>query len=551
MTHNLILTGFSGTGKSHVGRLIAQLMGWDFVDTDREIVRRAEKPITAIFSQDGEARFRQLEREALAQACALSHTVVSTGGGAIVDSANHRAMSTSGFIVCLEARPETILKRLQQPGGGGDTHTTRPLLAGPDPLQQIRDIKASRQPHYALADWTVHTDGLTPMEVAQEALRGWQRRAGSDHDHTAFEAGTPSFVVHTSSATYPVFVEWGLLDRIGPYLKGMGIDGPVYVITDAHVSGYHGQRVQRSLQDSLIEAHTYVVPPGEISKSLNVAEAVYSWLAEQRCERRHAIVALGGGVVGDLGGFVAATFLRGLEVIQVPTSLAAMVDASIGGKTAVNLPAAKNLVGAFHQPRAVLADLDTLRTLPRRELASGWAEAIKHGLILDKSLFELFEEKTEALLELEPGITAEVIARSMSIKAGIVEEDEKETTGRRTLLNYGHTIGHALEAATQYGELLHGEAVSIGMMAAARISHKMGLLSHETIERQERVLRSFGLPTKWPGANTSEVLKAIELDKKAASKRINWVLLEGIGLATLRSDVPSELVEEIVRELCS
>ncbi|MBI2856069.1 MAG: 3-dehydroquinate synthase [Chloroflexi bacterium] len=550
MADNLILTGFSGTGKSHVGRLVAQLMGWDFVDTDEEIARRAGKPIADIFSQDGEAHFRQLEDEAITRACAMSHAVVSTGGGAIVDSANHRAMSTSGFIVCLEARPETILERLQGLGALSESQSIRPLLAGPDPLLQIQDIKARRQPHYALADWTVHTDNLAPAEVAQEVLRGWQRRAARDHGWPASGKDAPSFVVRTPSATYPVYVEWGLLDRIGPYLKGLGIGGPIYIITDSHVGSRYAQRVQRSLQDSLVECHIYVVAPGEVSKSLEAAEAIYSWLAEQRCERRHAILALGGGAVGDLAGFVAATFLRGLEVVQVPTSLAAMVDASIGGKTGVNLPAAKNLVGAFHQPRAVLADLDTLRTLPRRELASGWAEAIKHGLILDPSLFELFEGKIEALLELEPKTTAEVVARSMAIKAGVVEEDERETTGRRTILNYGHTIGHALESATRYEALLHGEAVSIGMMAAARISHQMGLLPQDAVERQEQMLRGFGLPTAYPGADAAAVLKAIELDKKAASRKINWVLLEAIGLATLRSDVPLELVEEIVGEIC-
>ena len=201
------------------------------------------------------------------------------------------------------------------------------------------------------------------------------------------------------------------------------------------------------------------MPAGEASKSITTAEAVYSWLADHRCERRNLLVALGGGMVGDLTGFVAATFLRGVPFIQAPTSLAAMVDASIGGKTAVNLSVGKNLVGAFYQPRAVMADLETLTTLSYREMASGWAEAIKHGLILDASLFQLFEERVEELMELQPEVSAQVIRRSMEIKARVVEEDEKETLGIRTLLNYGHTTGHALEAVTSYTELLHGEAV--------------------------------------------------------------------------------------------
>ena len=544
-TQNLILTGFSGTGKSLVGHLIAKHLGLDFIDTDEEIARSAGKTIGDIFSQDGEVRFRELERQMVVRACAASGTVVSTGGGAIVDEVNRKVMEGSGLIICLEATPETILERLQRHDVDGDSEDIRPLLAGPDPLKRIVDLKARRQSHYALAQCTIHTDGLTPQEVALQVIESRQVKALLGQG----ESNSQDFLVRTQAGTYPVYVDWGLLDHMGAHLHNLGINGPVYLITDQDVINPHGQRVQRALQDAGIETKCYVVPSGETSKSLETAEAVYSWLAEQRCERGHTIIALGGGVVGDLAGFVAATFLRGISLIQLPTSLAAMVDASIGGKTAVNLPAGKNLVGAFHQPRMVLADLDTLKTLPTRELTSGWAEAIKHGLILDESLFTLFGEKAQELLNLEPGITADVVRRSMAIKARVVEEDEKETKGIRTLLNYGHTIGHGLEAATGYRRLLHGEAVSIGMVAAAEISHGMGLLSEEAVERQAQVLKLFGLPTSCPGVEPKDVLEAMELDKKAASKVINWVLLEGIGQATVRSDVPQELVQQALHHI--
>ena len=548
-TQNLILTGFSGTGKSLVGQLIARHLGWDFIDTDEEIARRAGKPIADIFSREGEGHFREMERQVVAQACAAARTVVSTGGGTIVDADNQRVMAGSGVIICLEATPETICERLQHHDAAEDTEELRPLLAGPDLLKHVRELKAQRQPYYALAHCSIHTDGLTPQEVAHEALGSRQARALLARDESQTGSSAPSFVVKTQSATYPVYVGWGLLDDIGARLLELGINGPAYLITDGDVMAPHGQKVQRALQNAGIETHCFVVPSGETSKSLGTAETIYSWLAERRCERGHTIIALGGGVVGDLAGFVAATFLRGLSLVQVPTSLAAMVDASIGGKTAVNLPAGKNLVGAFHQPRVVLADLNTLKTLPARELTSGWAEAIKHGLILDAPLFNLFGEKADALLNLEPGITEEVVRRSMAIKARVVEEDERETTGRRTLLNYGHTIGHGLEAATQYRRLLHGEAVSIGMVAAAEISHWMGLLPREAVEAQAEVLKRFGLPTSCPGVEPQDVLEAMELDKKAASKVINWVLLEGIGRAALRSDVPQELVQQALYDI--
>jgi 3-dehydroquinate synthase len=401
-----------------------------------------------------------------------------------------------------------------------------------------------------MADCRVHTDGLTQEEVAHQTLSSWHEKALRVQKGRSQGSAAPAFVVEAPSATYPVFVDWGILDDIGQYLRELGVGGPVYVITDSNVSVLHGQRVQRALERAEIEAHTFITPTGEASKSLEVAESIFSWLAEQRCERGHAIIALGGGMVGDLAGFVAATFLRGVPVVQVPTSLAAMVDASIGGKTAVNLGMGKNLVGAFYQPRMVLADLSTLKTLPPRELASGWAEAIKHGLILDASLFHLFEERTEELMKLEAEITAEVVRRSMAIKARVVEEDEKETLGRRTLLNYGHTVGHGLEAATEYTALLHGEAVSVGMCAAAEISHKMGLLSQGEVERQSALLERFGLPTACAAAAPQIVLKAMQLDKKATSRRVNWVLLEEIGQATTRSDVPDDLVQQVVADIC-
>ncbi len=547
MAHNLILTGFSGAGKSEAGRLAARLAGRDFIDTDEEIARAAGKPIADIFAQDGEAHFRHLERQAVARACADSNAVISTGGGAIVDPDNYRVMAASGVIVCLDASPEAILRRLEAAALGGDPEAVRPLLAGPEPLKRITELKAQRQRFYDLAQYAVQTDGLTLEQVAQKALDAFNRSEQHQEAATRFN---PSFVISTESATYPVFVEWGILDGIGERLRDLGFDGPVFVITDSNVASPHGERVERALRNAGVEAHCYVVPAGEASKSISTAEAVYAWLADHRCERRNPVVALGGGMVGDLAGFVAATFLRGVPFIQAPTSLAAMVDASIGGKTAVNLDVGKNLVGAFYQPRAVMADLDTLTTLSYREMASGWAEAIKHGLILDASLFRLFEERADELMELEPDISAQVIRRSMEIKARVVEEDEKETLGRRILLNYGHTTGHALEAVTHYTELLHGEAAAVGMRAAAEISLGMGLLSPEAAERQNRLLMKFGLPTSSPGADPESVLNAMQLDKKASSRAINWILMEEIGRVSVRSDVPEALVRQTVEGIC-
>ena len=358
-------------------------------------------------------------------------------------------------------------------------------------------------------------------------------------------------VVTHSGGSYPILVGLGLLDKIGDRLAGLGIPGPVYIISDDRVFPSYGRQAQRSLHRSNIEAHCFIVPSGEQSKSLELAEAIYNWLAERRAERGHAVIAVGGGVVGDLAGFVASTFVRGMPFVQVPTSMAAMVDASIGGKVAVNLSQGKNLVGSFYQPRMVLADVAALSTLGRRELAEGWAEAIKHGLILDGELFDIFEEHAEDLMAMKPDISTEVIRRSMAIKAQVVSEDERETLGRRILLNYGHTIGHAIEAAAGYGQYLHGEAVSVGMMGAARISQRMGMMSEEAVNRQRRLLERFNLPTSAPDVEASQIFRAMSLDKKTVGGSIRWILLEDVGRAVVRRDVPTEMVEQTVLSLLS
>ena len=355
--------------------------------------------------------------------------------------------------------------------------------------------------------------------------------------------------VQHSGGSYPIVSGWGIIDELGQRLGDLGIISPAYIITDSNVMNLYGRKVQLALQKAGIAAHCFIIPAGESSKSFQLAQAIYDWLVERRAERNQAIIAVGGGVVGDLAGFVAATFLRGMPFVQVPTSMAAMVDASIGGKVAVNLPQAKNMVGAFYQPKGVFADVQTLSTLGKRELSEGWAEAIKHGFILDPGLVDVFEEHAESLMELEPEVSAEVIRRSMAIKAEVVSQDERETLGIRILLNYGHTIGHALESSTDYGRFLHGEGVSVGMMGAIRIAREMGMVSEAVVERQRSLLERFGLPIQAPGVVLEDVLRAMSLDKKTVSGSNRFVLLEDVGKAVVRNDVPRELVEATVGEL--
>jgi len=562
---NIIITGFSATGKSLVAKEVAQRLNWNFIDTDDEIVKLAGKSIDEIFQQDGEERFRELEREVIRKGCQQRQTVIAIGGGAIVDRRNYELLAENGLLFCLEAKPKTIYQRLFQNATYGCETEVRPLLATNNPLERIRQLKASRQPYYANSDWTIHTDKLSLSQVAEEVVRGWRLLRSAHHPHlnplpsrerklgSQLKANKDvACWVKTATQSYPVFVGYGLLDKLGEKIKETGLSGAVTIISDETVFPIYGRRVESILQNAGFAVNTFAVPPGEETKNINSAIKIYDFLVEQRVERDDMLIALGGGMVGDLAGFVAATFLRGIPWIPLPTSLVAMVDASIGGKVGVNHPQGKNLIGAFYQPSFVLADVQTLTTLPERELTSGWAEVIKYGLTLDKEFFEFLEANADKLIKLEPNAVTQAIIRSAAIKAQIVSEDEKERGGR-IILNYGHTIAHGLEAATQYKRFLHGEAVAIGMMGAAKLSQSLGLLSSDIVERQQALLQKFGLPIRCElrarGEAISEVTKAMELDKKTRARAIRWVLLTDIGQTTIRSDVPQRDVLAILQEL--
>ena len=461
-----------------------------FVDIDAEIVKTEGRAVEDVFQNDGEAYFRKVERDRLSITCMSDRQVISTGGGMVTNQDNCDMMSEAGVVVCLEASPETLHGRLQAQQKDGRRAEIRPLLIATDPLHRIRQLKADRQHWYATADWIVQTDHLDIEGVVEEVMRCWSRLS-AQRDSSADP--TLSSVVRVSSGDYPVWVGWGIMDDLGARAVDTVSPNSAYVITDTGAFP-HGRAAQRSMEAAGIPTHILQVPAGEVSKNLDIVRLLYAWLAQLRAQRSDLIVAVGGGVVGDLAGFVAATFLRGIPFVQVPTTMLAMMDSSIGGKTGVDLPEGKNLVGAFYQPRFVLADVSTLNTLPERELISGWAEAIKHGLILDEPLLSTFEGQAGKIKALDEEVATDVIRRSVAVKAGVVSRDERETLGIRMLLNYGHTIGHAIEAATGYERFLHGEAVSIGMMGAADISRNMGLLSDDAVDRQRGILESFGLP---------------------------------------------------------
>lgn len=344
----------------------------------------------------------------------------------------------------------------------------------------------------------------------------------------------------------------GLLRQLGTKMREVGLTGRAFVISNQRVFPRYGPTALESLQAAGYSAAAYQLPDGEGTKSLTTASELYDWLVEQRAERIDAIVALGGGVIGDLAGFVAATFLRGMPLVQVPTTVLAQIDSSIGGKVGVNHPKGKNLIGAFHPARLILSDTETLRSLDRRLLADGWAEAIKCAMILDAELLDLLEENAEDLLTGSSPRLPSLIERCAQHKVRIVAEDERES-GLRMILNYGHTIGQALEAALNYEVLLHGEAVSLGMVGVASLAVRLGLLDREAADRQNRVLARFGLPCRFPdpaqAPPVETVLERMTRDKKSRGAEIRWILVDRIGHARIERGVPIALVHEVVAEL--
>jgi len=353
---------------------------------------------------------------------------------------------------------------------------------------------------------------------------------------------TPTQTVHVNLAERSYDIEIGSenIDRAGPLLTGVGKVSHVVLITDENVQQPHAVGVAKSLVNASIEVDVLAIEPGEPNKSVDMAAALWEGLLELGTDRKSVVVAVGGGVVGDLAGFIAATFARGIRFFQVPTSLLAQVDSSVGGKVGVNLPGAKNMVGAFLQPMGVLIDTTTLRTLDARQYRSGLGEVVKYGVILDADLFDYLETNVTGLLARDDAVLTEVIARCCRLKADVVEQDEREETGVRAVLNYGHTFAHPLETLGGYGEILHGEAVAIGMLCASRLAERLGRIDAALTDRQHKLFSALGLPVDLPDLDPDEILRAMTHDKKVEHGKLRFVLPSRMGHVELVADVDPE-----------
>jgi 3-dehydroquinate synthase len=357
-----------------------------------------------------------------------------------------------------------------------------------------------------------------------------------------------TITVRLGDRSYDIVIGTGLLSELGERLKRIVPSARACLISDRTVFDLYGEQAERSLEKAGYAVARYVITPGDQSKSLSVAERIYDVLYEAQIDRRSPLVALGGGVVGDLTGFVAATWLRGVPFVQVPTTMEADIDASVGGKTAVNHAKGKNLIGAFHQPRMVLMDTQTLKTLSARDVRAGLAESIKHGMICDAEFFRLHEAQANRILALDESIIEKILARNCQIKAEVVSADERES-GLREILNFGHTIGHAIEVWGGYERFRHGEAVALGMMGAGFIGCQMGRFEAQDFARLERIIEKFGLPTRQDDLDSDECIELMKRDKKSRAGTIRFVLPTAIGRVASFDDVPIDIMKEAIAYL--
>lgn len=563
MSRRLVLAGPPGVGKTTVGALVAARLGWAFLDTDDEITRRSGLSIAELFARRGEAAFRAAEAELVHELLGREQVVIATGGGLPADPARRQALKRLGPCASLHAPLDELVRRLGPEAG------SRPLLRG-DVRGRLAMLLAERAVAYADLHYSVATSGRTPDEVAADLAA----LARSEH------ARLP---VRHPGGSYDLVLGRGLLRWIGSALAGRGYTGPLALLTDNNVEPLYARAVLASLEAAGHRVAVAVQPAGEASKRLATVEALCDTLLAARVERGGAVLALGGGVVGDVAGLVAATYQRGVALIQLPTTLLAMADSSLGGKVGVDTQHGKNLIGAFKQPDLVLADLDCLETLPGPELVAGLAEVVKAGLIGGGAAWDAVQELgaaarpadiqahvTPPLLQMQKEATApgaprsrvldealfQALFQSIQVKRTLVEEDPHEA-GRRALLNLGHTFGHAIEAASGYA-VRHGEAVAVGLVAAAELSLRRGLCGPELVSELRGLLEALGLPQSLAqldglpfSQETDEAAEAVRArlgrDKKRRAGRDRFVLIRAPGEVHLCDEVEEEQAAAALR----
>jgi shikimate kinase/3-dehydroquinate synthase len=526
-----------GAGKTTIGRILARKLGKRFIDSDHEIEARTGASIPWIFEIEGEGSFRRREAEVIRDLCAEDGVVLATGGGAVLDAETRASLKARGTVIYLRANVSSIMARVSH-------DKNRPLLQTADPRRRLEELMAQREPLYReIAQLVIDTGRPNVQSMVQTILDQLDELEATRLPHVAASASSMnqpsriSLTVDLGERSYPIAIGPDLLSD--PALLARHIQGrQVAIVTNTTVAPLYLERVAAPLRAAGREVIAIILPDGEQYKNQASLMQVFDALLANKCDRKTTMVALGGGVIGDLTGYAAASYMRGVPFVQLPTTLLAQVDSSVGGKTGINHPLGKNMIGAFYQPRAVLADTATLATLPARELSAGLAEVIKHGAIIDADFFSWIEENIGKLMARDQAALAHAIARSCEIKSEVVRQDEREG-GLRAILNFGHTFGHAIENGLGYGAWLHGEAVGCGMVMAADLSCRLGLVDQATVARVRALVAAAGLPTVAPDLGAERWLELMEVDKKNEGGAIKFILLKPLGSPSI-SGAPRE-----------
>ncbi|MEW6022104.1 MAG: bifunctional shikimate kinase/3-dehydroquinate synthase AroKB [Pseudomonadota bacterium] len=535
-SNNIFLVGLMGSGKTTIGRLLARRLGRRFVDSDHAIEARTGASIPWIFEIEGEASFRRREAEMIRELTGQEGIVLATGGGAVLDPASRALLAERGTVIYLRAGIGSILQRTSH-------DKNRPLLQTADPRRKLEQLLAQREPLYReIADLVIDTGRPNVQSMVQTILeqldalaagRARRAKAASMNQAAEHNAAQLTLNVELGERSYPIAIGPGLLADPAALVRHVG-GHKAAIVTNTTVAPLYLERIAAPLRAAGKEVVEIVLPDGEEHKQWGSLMAVFDALLANKCDRKTTLIALGGGVIGDLTGFAAASYMRGVPFVQIPTTLLAQVDSSVGGKTGINHPLGKNMIGAFYQPRAVLADTSTLDTLPARELSAGLAEVIKHGAILDGEFFDWIEANIARLVARDPQALAHAIARSCEIKADVVRKDEREG-GLRAVLNFGHTFGHAIEAGLGYGAWLHGEAVGCGMVMAADLSQRLGLIDAASVARLRKLVAAAGLPVVAPDLGAERWIELMEVDKKNEGGAIKFILLKPLGSPSITS----------------
>ncbi len=525
--NNIFIVGLMGAGKTTIGRILARKLGRRFIDSDHEIEARTGASIPWIFEIEGEPSFRRREAEVIRDLSAQQGIVLATGGGAILDPASRAYLKARGTVIYLRANVNSIMTRTSH-------DKSRPLLQTADPRRRIEELAAQREPLYQeVADLVIDTgrpnvQSMVHTILTQLAALACQRVPDcATHPESSMSLNKIVLNVDLEERSYPIAIGPGLLDD-GELLARHSGGAKVAIVTNTTVAPLYLERLRLALTAAGKDVFSIVLPDGEQHKTWPSLMLIFDALLEHKCDRKITLVALGGGVIGDLTGYAAASYMRGVDFIQVPTTLLAQVDSSVGGKTGINHPLGKNMIGAFYQPRVVVADTTTLATLPARELSAGLAEVIKYGAIIDLAFFDWLEANMGRLMAREPAALAHAIARSCELKADVVRQDEREG-GLRAILNFGHTFGHAIEAGLGYGKWLHGEAVGCGMVMAAELSQRLGLVDGGAVARVRALVAAAGLPVKAPDLGQERWLELMEVDKKNEGGQIKFILIKPLG----------------------